>query len=189
MIGQSVAAVPSGPSWTPPPTKRIKKTVPIIVVCYFSWFEQGETDVNNYWGKCRAPYQHGAWSIQSLFAPRHWHHSRTLSFLSCEIWCPSRPYTHSAAELSTYLVTYGAEPFLRSCQICSYSTICQHFIEPEVSLPCSQVPSIGPYPEPDQSNPYNPILSIRLFKLEPKAYAGRERADCYDCFESRYKSY
>jgi hypothetical protein len=24
-IGQSVAAVPSGPSWTPPPTKRIKK--------------------------------------------------------------------------------------------------------------------------------------------------------------------
>jgi hypothetical protein len=24
-IGQSVTAVPSGPSWTPPPTKRIKK--------------------------------------------------------------------------------------------------------------------------------------------------------------------
>jgi hypothetical protein len=24
-IGQSVAAVPSGPSWTPPPIKRIKK--------------------------------------------------------------------------------------------------------------------------------------------------------------------
>jgi hypothetical protein len=27
-IGQSVAAVPSGPSWTPPPTKRIKKKTP-----------------------------------------------------------------------------------------------------------------------------------------------------------------
>jgi hypothetical protein len=28
-IGQSVAAVPSEPSWTPPPTKRIKKKLSI----------------------------------------------------------------------------------------------------------------------------------------------------------------
>jgi hypothetical protein len=26
-------------------------------------------------------------------------------------------------------------------------------MEPEGSLPCSQEPSIGPYPEPDQSDP------------------------------------
>jgi hypothetical protein len=34
------------------------------------------------------------------------------------------------------ILTYGAEPFLRSRQLCSYST--EHFMEPEGSLPCSQ---------------------------------------------------
>jgi hypothetical protein len=34
-------------------------------------------------------------------------------------------------------------------------------MEPEGSLPCSQEPSTGPYPEPDQSSPYHPILSLR----------------------------
>jgi hypothetical protein len=28
------------------------------------------------------------------------------------------------------------------------------------SLPCSQEPSIGPYPEPDESSPYHPILYL-----------------------------
>jgi hypothetical protein len=30
-------------------------------------------------------------------------------------------------------------------------------MEPEGSLPCSQEPSSGLYPEEDQSNPYHPI--------------------------------
>jgi hypothetical protein len=59
-----------------------------------------------------------------------------------------------------YLLTYGAGPFLRRRQLCSYSRISQHFMEPEGSLPCSQEPSPGPYPEPDRSSPYHPILSL-----------------------------
>jgi hypothetical protein len=33
-------------------------------------------------------------------------------------------------------------------------------MEPVGSLPCSQEPSTGPYPRPDQSNPYHPIHFI-----------------------------
>jgi hypothetical protein len=55
-------------------------------------------------------------------------------------WSPS--LTHS--------LTHGADPFLRSRQLCSYSRSSQHFMEPESSLPCSQEPSTGPYPEPDR---------------------------------------
>jgi hypothetical protein len=34
-------------------------------------------------------------------------------------------------------------------------------MEPEGSLPCPQVPSISPYPEPDKSTPYDPILFLQ----------------------------
>jgi hypothetical protein len=37
--------------------------------------------------------------------------------------------------LLTYLLTYGAEPFLRSHQLCSHSRTSQHFMEPEGCLP------------------------------------------------------
>jgi hypothetical protein len=33
---------------------------------------------------------------------------------------------------------HGAEPLLRSRQLCRYSRTSQHFMEPEGSLPCSQ---------------------------------------------------
>jgi hypothetical protein len=64
---------------------------------------------------------------------------------------------------ANHSLNYGAEPFLRSCQLCSYSGTSQHFMEPEVSFPCSQEPSIGPYSEPDQSSPYKPGYRDKLF--------------------------
>jgi hypothetical protein len=33
-------------------------------------------------------------------------------------------------------------------------------MEPEDSLPRSQEPATGPYPQPDQYNPYHPILYL-----------------------------
>jgi hypothetical protein len=55
---------------------------------------------------------------------------------------------------------HGADPFLRNFQLCCYSRTSQHFMAPGGSLPHSQDSSTGPHPEPDQSNPYHPILSL-----------------------------
>jgi hypothetical protein len=35
-------------------------------------------------------------------------------------------------------------------------------MEPVGSLPCSQVPTTGPYPEPNDSSPYTPILFLKI---------------------------
>jgi hypothetical protein len=58
---------------------------------------------------------------------------------------------------------HGAESFLRSRQLCSYSRISQYFTKPEGSLPCSQEPSTGPYPDPDQSSLYHPTLLSKIY--------------------------
>jgi hypothetical protein len=58
------------------------------------------------------------------------------------------------------LLTYEAEHFLSSRQLCSPPRTSQHFMEPEGSIPCSQEPFIGLYPEPYQYNPLLPILPL-----------------------------
>jgi hypothetical protein len=77
---------------------------------------------------------------------------------------PHPPTAHKikASNVSnvTHSLILGAEPFVRSCQLCSYSRTSQHFMEPASSLLCSQEPFTGPYSEPVQSNPYHPILSL-----------------------------
>jgi hypothetical protein len=59
--------------------------------------------------------------------------------------------------LPSLSLTHGAEPFLRSCQLCSHSRTSQRFMEPEGSLQRSKEPSTSPFPEPDRSNPSHPI--------------------------------
>jgi hypothetical protein len=55
---------------------------------------------------------------------------------------------------------HGGEPFLKSRQLWTYSRTSQHFKEPESSSLCSQEPSTGPYPGPDQCSRHYPT-SVR----------------------------
>jgi hypothetical protein len=73
--------------------------------------------------------------------------------------------TQNNEAFTTHSLTYGAESFLRSRKIFSYSWTSQHFMEPEGSLPCSQEPSTDPYPEPDQPSLYNSILPKIHFNI------------------------
>jgi hypothetical protein len=77
---------------------------------------------------------------------------------------------HLSPGVCTIEIFHGAEPFLRSHQLLSYSRISQHFMEPEGSLLCSQEPSTGPCPKPEKSSPYYPILSLEDPSYYPPTY-------------------
>jgi len=53
---------------------------------------------------------------------------------------------------------HGADSFLRSYPVFSYSRNSPHFMEPEGSLPLSQVTSTCTYPEPGRSSPFPQIV-------------------------------
>jgi hypothetical protein len=66
-------------------------------------------------------------------------------------------------------LTHGAETFLGSSQMCSYSRASQYFMEPEGSLSCSQEPPLVPILS--QINPIHTIPSylskIQFNKVRP----------------------
>jgi hypothetical protein len=70
----------------------------------------------------------------------------------------------SGTPLVCYL--HGAEPFLRCRQLCSYSTFLPNFTETEGSLPHSQEPTTGPYPERDLPSAYN-LSTIHFNIIHP----------------------
>jgi hypothetical protein len=57
----------------------------------------------------------------------------------------------------TFQLTHGADPFLRSHQLCSYSRTSQDFMQLEDPLLCLQKPSTGPFLS--QINPIHTIPS------------------------------
>jgi hypothetical protein len=86
------------------------------------------------------------------------------SYVTCSC-CPGysdgKNFLATVHSRSTYLPTYGAEPFLRSHEMCSHSRTSQNFMEHGGSLLCST----GPYPEPHRSSPFHPtsLRSILIF--------------------------
>jgi hypothetical protein len=59
----------------------------------------------------------------------------------------------------TYLRT-EMSPSWEAANCAAIQEIPSNFKEPKGSLPCSQEPSTGPYPEPVGSSPHHPILSL-----------------------------
>jgi hypothetical protein len=57
---------------------------------------------------------------------------------------------------------YGTDSFLRSQQSLIQSKNSQRCMETEGSLPCSQEPATGLYPESDESGPSLHLISLRL---------------------------
>jgi hypothetical protein len=68
----------------------------------------------------------------------------------------------------TYLLTYGAELFLRSCQLCSYSRTSQHFMEPEGSFPCWQNPPLVQILSQIDTDQPSPFKLIRFWGIISK---------------------
>jgi hypothetical protein len=80
---------------------------------------------------------------------------------SCSLESTRKQLRCSVTEMISWLTkpTMWSSAFFTSRQLYSYSIKLRDFTQSEGSLPSSQEPSIGPYPEPDISSPYQPNLS------------------------------
>jgi hypothetical protein len=90
----------------------------------------------------------------------------------CNIPENSAPHSHCSENLNSLMIQlHEAESFLRSRQSRSHSRISQYIMQPEGS----REPSTGPYPEPDQSSPYQPILPKIHFNIihPPMSWSSR----------------
>jgi hypothetical protein len=59
-------------------------------------------------------------------------------------WSPVQGVLPTVNHSLTHSLTHGTEPFLRSCQLCSYSRTSQHFMESEGSYRVNKSPPLVP---------------------------------------------
>jgi hypothetical protein len=95
----------------------------------------------------------------SLAVPSHVSISLSLSSASRPaLTCSMMAYVYQFKTLTKSMEL----KYFSSCRhLLSHGRFSQNFMEPEGSLPCSQEPSTGPYPEPDQFSPYGSILLLQ----------------------------
>jgi len=76
------------------------------------------------------------------------------------IYTSTHPLGHTGPVTGSFYLylLHGAESFLRSLLVFSWSRNAPHFMGPEGSLPHSQEPAPRPYPEPARSSSYTPIM-------------------------------
>jgi hypothetical protein len=100
------------------------------------------------------------WSIQLVTVVSY----LAQNSLCCHIQSSQNGWKHVAWEKTL---------LSRSHKLCSYSRTSQHFKQPKGSVTCSQEPSNGPYPEPEQSL----IIHFNIIQLYPGLLTGHFPSD------------
>ena len=71
--------------------------------------------------------------------------------------------SNRCSNILTYLLLHRTDSFLRNYLVFSYSRNYRHFMQPEGSLPHSQVPATCPYPEPGGNGPYSTFHFLKIY--------------------------